>query len=118
MSKKHGPLRADIVAHSMNGGKEASDIGANATLRAGREAVTVFTSAKARVAADIIEQLAKAIGHGKAGFWMLTSCPRSQLLAGNGTPSRPRTRVRAAAAALIAERLRHDRRRTHHTSCG
>ncbi len=66
--------------------------------------MSVFTSEKARIAADIIDQLAKVIGHGKAGFWMLTACPAlgehvspvMALKAGH------EAEVRAAAAALIA----------------
>jgi hypothetical protein len=68
--------------------------------------VAVFTSEKARVAAEIIDQLAKVIGHGKAGFWMLAACsalgvncsPIMALKAGR------EQEVRAAAAALIDER--------------
>ena len=67
---------------------------------------TVSTSEKARVAADIIDQLARAIGHGKAGCWMLTACPAlgehvSPVMA---LKDGREAEVRAAAAVLVDER--------------
>jgi hypothetical protein len=68
--------------------------------------LTVFTSDKARVAADIIDQLAKASGHGKAGFWMLTACPALGVSCSPAMALKAgrEQEVRAAAAVLIAER--------------
>jgi hypothetical protein len=68
--------------------------------------IKVFTSDRGRVVADIIENLAKVIGHGKAGLWMLTACPA---LGHNISPvmalkDNREAEVRTAAAALIAER--------------
>jgi hypothetical protein len=77
--------------------------------------IQVSTSAKARVAADIINQLAKVIGHGKAGFWMLTANPAfiledvetGEIFQGSpvmALKAGMEQEVRAAAAALIAEK--------------
>jgi hypothetical protein len=68
--------------------------------------VKVFTSEKARVAADIIDQLAKVIGHGKAGAWMLTVCPSLGVSCSPITALKAgrEQEVRAAASALVAER--------------
>jgi hypothetical protein len=67
--------------------------------------IKVFTSEKARIAAEIIDQIAKVIAHGKAGFWMLAACPA---LGRNCSPVMAlkqgrEAEVRAAAAALIAK---------------
>jgi hypothetical protein len=69
--------------------------------------MTVFTSERARVAADIIDKLAKVIGHGKAGLWMLSAHPTLGL---NCSPIMAlkdgrEQEVRAAAAALIERSL-------------
>jgi hypothetical protein len=67
--------------------------------------IQVFTSEKARVAADIIDQLKTVMSAGKAGSWMIMACsdlgpecsPVQALKDGR------EAEVRAAADALIAE---------------
>jgi hypothetical protein len=68
--------------------------------------LTVFTSDKARIAADIIDQLAKASGAGAAQRWFFNADPIlgiqvSPLMA---LKAGREQEVRAAAAALIDER--------------
>jgi hypothetical protein len=68
--------------------------------------VKVFTSEKARVAAEIIDQLAKVIGTGAAQRWLLNADPIlgiqvSPLMA---LKAGREQEVRAAASALVAER--------------
>jgi hypothetical protein len=68
--------------------------------------LTVSTSEKARVAAEIIDRLKTVLSPGKAGLWMLNACPTLGL---NCSPLQApkdgrEAEVRAAATALIDER--------------